>query len=205
VLGLLAFPSRLPGIAGRGLLVAAVLVLVARPVAVFATLARSRLANREKLLISWVGLRGAVPIILATFPLVAGVERAATMFDVAFFAVVVSVLVQGTTIPALARRLGLSAPLAHHRPYPIEAVSTSTGNTSMHEVTVSADSAAAGRQLVDLGLPKGALLVLVSRDDEFVVPQGATVLRPGDKALVLADPDSLRRTREIVEGNGSGP
>ena len=205
VLGLLAFPSRLPGIAGRGLLVAAVLVLVARPVAVFATLARSRLANREKLLISWVGLRGAVPIILATFPLVAGVERAETIFDVAFFAVVVSVLVQGTTIPALARRLGVSAPLAHHRAYPIEAVSTSTGNTSMHEVTVSADSAAAGRQLVDLGLPKGALLVLVSRDDEFVVPQGATVLRPGDKALVLADPDSLRRTREIVEGNGSGP
>jgi potassium/hydrogen antiporter len=205
VLGLLAFPSRLPGIAGRGLLVAAVLVLVARPVAVFATLARSRLASREKLLISWVGLRGAVPIILATFPLVAGVDGAETIFDVAFFAVVVSVLVQGTTIPALARRLGVSAPLAPHRAYPIEAVATSTGNTSMHEVTVSAGSAAAGRQLVDLGLPKGALLVLVSRDDEFVVPQGATVLRPGDKALVLADPDSLRRTREIVEGDGSGP
>jgi cell volume regulation protein A len=204
VLGLLVFPSRLPDIAARGLAVAAVLVLVARPLAVFVTLARSRLGKREKLLVSWVGLRGAVPIILATFPLVEGVAQAETIFDVVFFAVVVSVLVQGTTIPAVARRLGVSAPLAPHRAYPIEAVSTSTGNTSMHEVTVGAASPAAGRQVVDLGLPQGALLVLLSRDDEFVVPQGATLLRPGDKVLVLADSESLRRTKQIVEGNGSG-
>ncbi len=204
-LGLLVFPSRLPDIVGRGLLVAAVLVLVARPVAVFATLIGSRLRAREKLLVSWVGLRGAVPIILATFPLVEGVPQAETIFDVVFFAVVVSVAVQGTTIPAVARWLGVSAPLERQRPYPIEPATTSAGDTAMHEVTVRANSRAAGRQVVELGLPEGALLVLLSRDDEFVVPQGSTLLRPGDKVLVLADPDSLRRTRQLVEGDGTAP
>ncbi len=202
VLGLLVFPSRLPEVALLGLLVAAVLVLVARPLAVFLTFARSRLTRNEKLLVSWVGLRGAVPIILATFPLVEGVPQADIIFDVVFFAVVVSVLVQGTTIPAVAKRLGVASPLAPERAYPIEPVSTSAGDAGMHEVSVTGDSPAADRQIVDLGLPRGALLVLVTRDDRTFVPQGATVLRPGDRALVLADPESLERTREIIEGEG---
>jgi potassium/hydrogen antiporter len=205
VLGLLVFPSRLPEVATLGLLVAAVLVLVARPLAVFLTLARSRLGSREKLLVSWVGLRGAVPIILATFPLVEGVPQADTIFDVVFFTVLVSVLVQGTTIPAVAKRLGVASPLAPERPYPIEPISTTAGNAKMHEVVVTEGSPAADRQIVDLGLPKGALLVLVSRDEQTFVPQGATILRPGDTALVLADPQSLERTREIIEGEEGPP
>lgn len=203
VLGLLVFPARLPGVAARALLVAAVLVLVARPMAVFVALAPSRLAKREKLLVSWVGLRGAVPIILATFPLVEGVPQAETLFDVVFFVVIISVLVQGTTIPLVARRLGVAAPLPHRRPYPIEPVSTSAGDAEMHEVIVGDDSPASGRQIVDLGLPKGTLLVLISRGDQFLVPQGATVLRPGDKALVLADAESLRGARGILQGDGA--
>ena len=203
VLGLLVFPSRLPSVMALGILVAAALVLVARPLAVFLTLVRSRFATREKLLISWVGLRGAVPIILATFPLVEGVPQADTIFNVVFFAVVVSVLVQGTTIPLVANRLGVASPLAPARQYPIEPVSTRAGSTSMHEVTVPAQSPAADRQIVELGLPSGVLLVLVSRDEQTFVPQGATVLRPGDRALVLADPQSLERTRQIIEGEGS--
>jgi hypothetical protein len=79
-------------------------------------------------------------------------------------------------------------------------VSTTSGDTTMHEITVAADSRAAGRQVVDLGLPEGTLLVLLNRDDDFVVPQGATMLRPGDKVLVLADPESLRSTKEIRRG-----
>ncbi len=202
VLGLLVFPGRLPGVAARALLVAAVLVLVARPLVVFVALGLSRLTTQEKLLVSWVGLRGAVPIILATFPLVEGVPQAETIFDVVFFVVIVSVLVQGTTIPTVARRLGVAAPLASRRPYPIKPVSTSAGNAEMHEVIVADNSFAAGRQVVDLDLPKGTLLVLVSRDGEYLVPQGATVLRRGDKALVLADAESLRRAREILQGDG---
>ncbi len=108
-LGLLVFPSRLPAIAGVGLLITLFLILVARPVSVFAALLFARLRLREKAFISWAGLRGAVPIVLATFPLLARVPRADIIFDIVFFIVLVSVLVQGTTIPLAARWLRVTA------------------------------------------------------------------------------------------------
>lgn len=202
VLGLLVFPSDLPAVAGRALLVAAALVLVARPLAVLVALAPSRLGLRARAMVSWVGLRGAVPIILATFPLAAGINEAETIFNVVFFIVLTSVLVQGTTIPLTARWLGVDAPLPARPPYPLEAVSSADGATSLHEITIPTDSPVAGRQLVEIGLPAGALVVLISRDGQFVVPQGATVLRSGDNTLVLADADNLSRVRAILEGSG---
>lgn len=108
-LGLLVFPSHLVPIMGVGLLVTLFLTLLARPVSVFVSLALARMSVQDKLFISWVGLRGAVPIILATFPLLAGVSKAATIFDLVFFIVLVSVLLQGTTIPLVARRLKVIA------------------------------------------------------------------------------------------------
>lgn len=108
-LGLLVFPSRLLPIAGAGLLVTLFLTFVARPLSVFAGLTPTRMGVRERAFISWVGLRGAVPIILATFPLLAGVPRAGEIFDIVFFTVLASVLLQGTTIPFVARRLGVVA------------------------------------------------------------------------------------------------
>ncbi|MEW6476470.1 MAG: TrkA C-terminal domain-containing protein, partial [Actinomycetota bacterium] len=175
-------------------------VLVARPLAVLVALAPTRLGLRAQAMVSWVGLRGAVPIILATFPLAAGVREAETIFDAVFFIVLTSVLVQGTTIPLTARWLDVDAPLAARPPYPLEAVSSADGGTSLHEITIPTESPVADRQLVDIGLPAGALVVLISRDGRFVVPQGATVLRSGDNALVLADPDNLARVRDILEG-----
>jgi len=203
VLGLLVFPSQLPAVAGRALLVAAALVLVARPLAVFLALAPTRLAMRARAMVSWVGLRGAVPIILATFPLAAGVDEAETIFDTVFFIILTSVLVQGTTIPLMARWLGIDAPLRARPPsYPLEAVSSTDGETSLHELTIPPESPVTGRQLVDIGLPAGALLVLISRDGEFVVPQGGTVIRGGDQALILADADTLPQVRTVLEGPG---
>jgi potassium/hydrogen antiporter len=202
VLGLLVFPSDLPTVAGRALLVAAALIFVARPLAVLVALAPTRLGMRARAMVSWVGLRGAVPIILATFPLAAGVDQAETIFDTVFFIIIASVLVQGTTIPLIARWLRVDAPLPARPRYPLEAVSSSDGSTSLHEITIPADSPAAGRQLIDIGLPPGALIVLISRDGEFVVPQGATVLRSGDSTLVLADPENLSRVRSILDGSG---
>jgi cell volume regulation protein A len=111
-LGLLVFPSRLLPIAGVGLLLTLCLTVVARPVSVFVGLAFSSLGVREKVFIAWVGLRGAVPIVLATFPLLAGVARAGELFDVVFFVVLASVLLQGTTINVAARWLGVAAPFA---------------------------------------------------------------------------------------------
>ena len=202
VLGLLVFPSQLPAVAGRALLVAAALVFVARPLAVLIALAPTSLSVRARAMVSWVGLRGAVPIILATFPLAADVDEAETIFNAVFFIVLTSVLLQGTTIPLIARWLGVDAPIPARPLYPLEAVSSTDGSTSLNEITIPADSPVAGRQLVEIGLPAGALLVLISRDGQFVVPQGATVLLSGDATLVLADPDDLARVRGILEGSG---
>ncbi len=110
-LGLLVFPSQLADIAGVGMIMAVFLVFVARPVSVFASLLFARLRPTDKLMVSWVGLRGAVPIILATFPLLAGQPNANTMFNVVFFIVLVSVLLQGTSLPLVARWLRVEAPL----------------------------------------------------------------------------------------------
>jgi len=109
-LGLLVFPVRLVTVAGVGLLVTLFLIVVARPLSVFVSLAAARLRTRDKVMVSWVGLRGAVPIVLATFPLLEGAPRADLIFDVVFFTVLVSVLVQGTTIPLAARVLRVAAP-----------------------------------------------------------------------------------------------
>ncbi|HEY8525165.1 MAG TPA: potassium/proton antiporter [Acidimicrobiales bacterium] len=200
VLGLLVFPSDLLEVAGRGLLISAVLIVVARPVATCAVLAPTRFGAAATALVSWVGLRGAVPVVLATFPLVEGAAQAKVIFDVVFFIVITSVLVQGTTIPAVARRLGVDAPLRPRRPDPLELVESGDGTTALHEIAIPEGSPAAGRQLVDLHLPPGTLVVLVSRGEEFVVPQGSTVLRPGDLVLLLADEKSLPEARSLIEG-----
>jgi potassium/hydrogen antiporter len=200
VLGLLVFPSRLLPVAAAGLAVSLFLMFVARPASVFLTLAFARGGWREKTMVSWVGLRGAVPIILATFPLLAGVPQAETIFNLVFFIVITSVLLQGTTLPLVARWLGVDAPLALRRNYPLEFVQTDGFRTrnEMVEVDVPEDSAAAGRQIVDLGLPKEALILLIARGEEFVVPRGGTVIEAGDTLLVLADKRARAAVREIV-------
>ena len=200
VLGLLVFPSRLVPVAGVGLAASLFLMLVARPASVFLTLAFARTGWREKTMISWVGLRGAAPIILATFPLLAGVPQAEMIFNLVFFIVITSVLLQGTTLPRVAKWLGVDAPLALRRHYPIEFVQLGGFRTKneMVEVDVPEDSAAAGRQIVDLRLPKEALILLIARGDEFIVPRGGTVIEAGDTLLVLADKRSRAVVREIV-------
>jgi cell volume regulation protein A len=187
VLGMLVFPSRLVAVAGAGLLLSLFLMLLARPLAVFVALAPTRANLRQKLLTSWVGLRGAVPIILATFPRLAGVPQSDLYFHLVFFIVLTSVLLQGTTIRMVARRLKLEAPWSPRRQYPLEFVPTAKSRSEMFEIQVPAGSPSAGKQLVDLHLPKSALFVLLSRGNDFLAPRGATRLQAGDSILVLAE------------------
>ncbi len=105
ILGLLVFPSRLPAIMVDGLLITGIVVFIARPLSVFIALLFTKMSVREKLFVSWVGLRGAVPIVLATFPLLAGLPKATTLFDLVFFVVLASVLLQGTSVPYVAKWL----------------------------------------------------------------------------------------------------
>jgi cell volume regulation protein A len=186
VLGLQVFPSHLLPVVTIGLAVAAFLMLIARPVSVFAALSLSRLTLQEKGLISWVGLRGAVPIVLATFPLLAGIGKAEILFNMVFFIVLTSALLQGSSIPLVARWLKLEA-----APHGAESESLFSDESetpgSLHVVTVSPDSPVVGRQLVDLGLPAGVLIVYIQRGSEYLVPGGSSVISVGDRLHLLAD------------------
>ncbi|MNS65944.1 K(+)/H(+) antiporter NhaP2 [compost metagenome] len=197
-LGLLVFPSQLPGVVGAGILVSAFLILVARPVSVFVGLHFIRLSFREKAMVSWVGLRGSVPIILATFPLVAGIPNAGMIFNLVFFIVLTSVLLQGTSIPLVAKLLKVDAPVAPKVEYPIEFNRSGDLKSDMVEVPVLPASALAGKTIVEAGIPRGALIVLVSRKGEFLVPSGGTRLFPGDVLLMLADDESLARVESLA-------
>ena len=205
-LGLLVFPSRIVPVIGVGLLIATVLIFVARPISVFVTLAFTRMTIQEKALVSWVGLRGAVPIVLATFPLVQGLPRADLFFNVVFFVVLTSVLLQGTSIGIVARWLGLEASGASRSKPPIE-LSPVTGNfaSELFEIEIPADSAAAGKPLVALGFPPSALAILVQRGERFLVPGGSTVLEAADVLLVLADKSALQEVRAIVASDRERP
>jgi potassium/hydrogen antiporter len=204
-LGLLVFPSELVPVIVPGTLVAVFLILVARPVSVLLCLAPARrMSIKGKLLIAWVGLRGAVPIILATFPLVAGVGQARTMFNMVFFIVVTSVLIQGPLIPLFARLLGMESTETKRPEYPIEFVGGSDGN-QLVEFDVRKGSPLVGKQIVNLGFPAKVLIVLLHRDDVFLVPRGGTVVEAGDSLLVLADRNSLPEIRSIMGSAGHAP
>lgn len=198
VLGLLVFPSRLIPVMWTALLASLFLMLVARPIAVFVGLLAARLRFRQKLLVSWVGLRGAVPIVLATFPYQAGIPNADAYFNLVFFIVLTSVLLQGTTITFAARRLRLNAPLAARRQYPLEFAPTTKTDSDLVEVEIPENSQVIGRRIMDLRLPKSALVVLVSRGDDFIAPRGATVLNRGDRMLVLTDKRDIEAVRRAA-------
>ncbi len=198
VLGLLVFPSRLVPIAIPGLVIAFILIFAARPLGVFIALIRSKFTIRDKLMISWVGLRGAAPIVLAMFPLLAGIPEADTIFNIVFFVVLSSTLLQGTTIVPVANFLKVSTPYTPKPQFVIESVGDAPLKSEMTEIRIPPQSAAINRQIVHLGLPSGSLIVLILRDQEVIVPSGTTAIQANDLLLVLADAPSLEAIRSIV-------
>jgi cell volume regulation protein A len=193
VLGLLVFPKDLPEVALAGLALAGLLMVVIRPVAVWLSTALNSFTARERLLLGWAGLRGAVPIVLATFVLSSDVEHAETIFNAVFFVVVVSALVQGTTLEWVAERLGLVDPRPTVTAAPLEV--DALGSLELVEFDVAGDHAIAGAAVRELGLPRSALIALVARRGHTIPPRGSTVLEPGDRLFVLAP----RTTRPELE------
>ena len=196
-LGLLVYPSRLLYVAGTGLAVSALLMFVARPVSVFIATMRSKMHWREKMLVSWVGIRGAVPVILATFPLLAGIPQAETMFNVVFFIVLTSALLQGWSILAVARWLNVDAPMEKRTPSPLEFEAPKGADTELMDFIVPYKSAVAGMPIVELGMPDDSLIALIIRNEKFLVPSGGTTLEPGDTVMVLVNTANVQRVREI--------
>ncbi len=184
VLGLLVFPSRLPHVALAGLGLTAALIFLARPIAVWVSTAPlRRFDRRELLLLGWGGLRGAVPIVLGTFVLSSHLRSADTIFNAVFFVVLVSAVLQGTTLEWVANKLGVLVAFARTEP-PIE---ITRGWHSLHlvEFAVAADHAIAGSTVRELGLPREALVAVLVRGDEAIPPRGNTRVEAGDVLFVL--------------------
>lgn len=184
LLGLLVFPARLPDVALPALVVATVLVLLARPLAVAACLPWFGLSRAEVGLASWAGLRGAVPIVLATFPLTAGYAQGQTIFDITFFVVLVSATVQGLTVGPLARRLRLEPDSSGATPL-AEAIPLDAVGVDVVEINVPSGSPVAGQPLRELALPLGARVAAVVRNGEVLVPDGDSRLAEDDLLVVF--------------------
>lgn len=200
VLGLLVFPSQIVPVMGIGLLISLFLMVVARPLSVFISMLFFRTKLRERMFISWVGLRGAVPIVFATYPFLAGLDKAGTIFHIVFFISVTSVLFQGTSIPLVARWLHVDLPERIRRRTPIELAFSDDFKSEFAEIDIQPGCAIAGKPIVSLNFPKTALIVMIKRAGKYLSPTGSTVIEPGDKLLILAEDDhSLEQVYECLE------
>ena len=186
-LGLLVFPSRIVPLIGAGLLITLLLMLIARPVSVMLCLLPFKMSMRKKAMIGWVGLRGSVPIILATFPFMASIPHADIYFNIVFFVVIASVFIQGTSIPFVSKILKLDVPLAYRRQYPIEFEKMEGIDAELTDVIVPYNSEVVGKRISDLNIPEKCLIMLISRNDKFIIPSGSVIIEGGDVLLVLAN------------------
>ncbi len=198
-LGLLVFPSQLVTIAGSGLLIAVVLIVLGRPISVFLSMMFTDFNTRAKLMVSWVGLRGAAPIILATFPFVAGIDDAGLFFSIVFFVVATSVLIQGPTLPLVARLLKVTSPIKEKTRYPIELEPTVDTKAALKEVEIEESDYAYGKKVHELGLPGNVLITLINREGKFMVPKGTTEIAANDKLLILSSIEETDHIRQLLK------
>ena len=177
--------------------VAMVLTFIARPVAVLLTTIPFKRPFREKLMISWVGLRGAAPIVLATFPLTANIPNSSEIFNIVFFVVIISVLLQGTTISYVAKKLKVDAPLDVEHKSILEYDGSHTNN-KMIEFTVPENSQICGKQIFELNLPQGSLVSLIYKNGDYIIPTGSTIIEACDVLFMLLDVKNEKLVREII-------
>lgn len=199
-LGLLVFPSQLWPVAGIALLISLFMIFVARPLSVFISLAPFKMKLKNKLYISWVGLRGAVPIVFATYPLIAGIEKANTIFNIVFFISLSSVIIQGSTIQKIAKLLKVSTPEKLKSKSPVELFLNDYAKTRMTEIELPEDSYPVGKKIIDIQFPENSIIAMINRNQKFFTPGGATVLEAKDILVVLSDnEEGLNRVYECLD------
>jgi cell volume regulation protein A len=205
VLGLLVFPSDFGGVWVEGIVLALLLVFVARPVATFAGTLGLGFTVPERIALGWAGLRGAVPVVLATFPVIEGIQHALEFFDIVFFAVLASTLLQGTTFEWLSARLGVTTnEAAIPTPFTDPATARRLG-AEIAEFPVGAGDAVAGRLVRELGLPREALLNVIIRGDQAIPPRGSTRIEAGDRLHVLVRQEVAIEFQELLARWRTGP
>ncbi len=200
VLGLLVNPHEMFGVGLVSLLIALFMIFVSRPISVFACLLPFRnMTTKARLFVSWVGLRGATPILFATYPVVAGVEGSNQLFDIVFFITLISLLVQGMSISKVAKLLKLDLP------------EEKTGNafgvelpdeldSKLNDITLTEEMLTKGNRLVDMNLPKGTLVMIIKRGEEFIVPNGTMELKVGDQLLLISGNTTTPAAQPVKAG-----
>lgn len=186
-LGLLVNPHEMVEIIGVALLIALFMIIVARPISVFACLLPFRnITNKARLFISWVGLRGAVPIIFATYPVIAKIEGSHQLFNIVFFITLLSLVIQGMSISKMAKWLHLDLPEEKEgNDFGVELPDEI--DSSLHDITLTAEMLLNGNRLSEMRIPKGSLVMLVKRGHEFLIPNGQLELHEGDKLLFITE------------------
>lgn len=192
LLGLLVNPHEMIEIAPFALLIAIFMILVARPVSVFLTLIPFRkISVRSKCFISWVGLRGAVPILFATYPVIAKVENSNLFFNIVFFITILSLIIQGTTIPKMAKALKLTEKLKKNGndfgiTFPEEI------GSKLWDMDVTEEMLSHGNTLSDMKMPKGILVIMIKRGDDYIIPDGKTEIKENDKFLLATQQEKVQ-------------
>lgn len=190
MLGLLVNPHEMISVAPVSLLIGVFMILVGRPLSVFLSLAPMRKVSlKSKAFISWVGLRGAVPIIFATYPVVAGIEGAGQIFNIVFFITILSLLIQGTTVISAARRLDLVDSDSHgDDDFGVELADELP--TSLQTLTLTPEHLAKASTLSEMQLPAGSLVIMIRRGNRYIVPNGHRRLHPADTLLIIKEDES---------------
>ena len=185
ILGLLVTPTELFVSWKEGLLIACVLIFIARPLVVMPILLLSKFSFKASLLISWVGLRGSVPIILAIFPLIFGMPYAELIFNVVFFIVLISALLQGSTLPYAARKLGLVLDDNVKASSTLEIVKVAKSKRELIEIEVSKLSPALDKTISELALPDNTVVAMIARGEDTLIPKGSTKIERGDQIFII--------------------
>jgi len=206
-LGLLVFPADLGPVAVEGTVLALVVVFVARPLATVLATIGAGFDLRERTLLGWAGLRGAVPVVLAIFPFTHGIDSrtSVTFFNIVFFAVLLSTVLQGMTVEPVARRLGVTSDERETLGGIVEVGAVRELGGDVIEHVVRPGDAAAGARIRELGLPRDALVSLIARGDEALLPRGSTRLEAGDRLLVLVRREVARDLNALVDRWRTGP
>lgn len=197
LMGLLVFPREWSDVWFHGLLLFLVLTFIARPLAVFLGTAGMNFGFRNRVFASWAGLRGAVPIVLATYPAAAGLQLGNQVFNLVFFAVILSILVQGSTLGLVAKWLGLAEPARPKALFSLEMITMAKSDYDVVVVDLPGPKGVEGPRIRELSLPEGAVITLITRGDQVVLPKGETPLHGWDQVTVLAhapDEDRIRET-----------
>ena len=197
ILGLLVNPHEMVTVALAGTLIGIFMIVIARPLSVMLCLLPFKHINfKSRLFVSWVGLRGAAPILFATYPIIANVEGANIIFNIVFFVTILSLIVQGTTLSTIAQALDISEP-EPEKPDHFGVEIPEELETALNALDVTAEMLVDGVTLKEVKLPKGALVMLIRRGHEFIVPNGSVQLRPGDRLLMISQEVKPREKLKI--------